>query len=392
VSRAAASAASEHERDRTYLQAEVTAPLAVATFQRAEPPFARALQSARARTSPRYSQWDGALGERARDAVAALLAGRRTLSPTALESYARCPQQFLMGELLHVRAVEEPERTVRIDNLRRGSLFHRIFERFHGEWGGPGPAALDPSAQARMSAIAREECDAAEQRGETGYRAMWAADRLEVGEDCMRWLDVEREDPLTRQLAHGACEARFGPPRPGEQSGTLSQDEPLEIALDAHALRLAGRIDRIQWDTRPPTRFRVIDYKSGKVSGERPAELQGGRMLQLPLYVLAGARLLGADARAGEAVYAYATRRGDFKTIGWSSGELHERHDQLTALLTAILDGVAAGEFMVAPWKEDACEHCAFKAICPAHAGAYAKRKQEDPRLARLHLQIRSVP
>jgi hypothetical protein len=68
-----------------------------------------------------------------------------------------------------VKSVEEPERTVRIDNMRRGSLFHRILQRFESDWDGEGPAALAPDAEERMRAIAREECDRAEERGETGY-------------------------------------------------------------------------------------------------------------------------------------------------------------------------------------------------------------------------------
>ena len=63
---------------------------------------------------------------------------------------------------------------------------------------------------------------------------------------------------------------------------------------------MSGRIDRLNWDAQPPTRFRVIDYKTGRVRDEKPAQLQGGRMLQLPLYVLAGAELLGIDASAGD--------------------------------------------------------------------------------------------
>ena len=65
VSVAAAGAVSEPERDRTYLQARVTRPLAVATFERAQPSFARALQAAHARFAERYSVWDGALGPEA---------------------------------------------------------------------------------------------------------------------------------------------------------------------------------------------------------------------------------------------------------------------------------------------------------------------------------------
>ena len=57
----------------------------------------------------------------------------------------------------------------------------------------------------------------------------------------------------------------------------------------------------------------MIDYKTGKVRDEKPAQLQGGRMLQLPLYVLAGAELLGLDPGAGEAAYVYPTRRGEFQ-------------------------------------------------------------------------------
>ena len=146
VSTAAGMAVSAAERDRTFLQADVTAAVATATFERAAPPFRRALEATRARWSPRYSEWDGALDGAALDAIAAMVPADRTFSPTSLENYAKCPQQFLLGELLRVRGIEEPERTFRIDDIRRGSLFHRIYERFHAEWNGPGPASLAPEA------------------------------------------------------------------------------------------------------------------------------------------------------------------------------------------------------------------------------------------------------
>ena len=394
VARAADSAVSAAERDRTFLQATVTAPAAIAVFERAEPAFARARLASRARWSGRYSEWDGALAGPALPAIAKLVPAERVFSPSSLESYAKCPQQFLLGSVLRVRGVEEPERTVRIDDIRRGNLFHRILQRFHGEWTGPGVASADPDAEQRMRAIAEEECDAAAARGETGYPAMWAADRIEVIEDCLRWLGCERADPTLRQLPLGACEARFGPRYPGEEVGALSRDEPIEIDLGGRVLRLAGRIDRITWDAQPPTRFRVVDYKSGRVRDEKPAQLQGGRMLQLPLYAFAGAELLGLDPTAGEVAYVYPTRRGNFKVVPWTSEQLADRHDDVIALLAAVLDGIGRGDFMIAPWKDDgrtACRYCDFHEICPgAHAG-YAKRKAEDPRRAHLDGGIRSV-
>ncbi|MGO9977402.1 MAG: PD-(D/E)XK nuclease family protein [Solirubrobacteraceae bacterium] len=393
VSTAAGMAVSAAERDRTFLQANVTAAVATATFERAAPPFKRALEATRARWSPRYSEWDGALDGAAVDAIATMVPADRTFSPTAFENYAKCPQQFLLGELLRVRGVDEPERTFRIDAIRRGSLFHRIYERFHAEWDGPGPASVAPGAQGRMRAIAEEECDAAAARGETGYPAMWAADRIEVIEDCLRWLEVEREDPDTRLLPLGACEARFGRRHAGEQIGSLSRDQPVEIDLGGRTLRLTGRIDRITWDQQPPTRFRVIDYKTGKVRDEKSAQLQGGRMLQLPLYALAGAQLLDVDGAAGEVAYVYPTRRGDFRTVRWSGEELAERRDDVVGLLVSVLDGVARGDFMIAPWKDDgsACRYCDFNEICPGARGGYMKRKAADDRLARLASEIRSV-
>lgn len=388
---AAAGAVSASERDRTYLQASVTQPLAIATFEQAAPAFARARVADRARRSSRYSEWDGALGPRVAEAIAALVPPEYTFSPTALETYATCPQRFMLAQVLRVRAVEEPERTVRIDALHRGSLVHRILQRFHDDWQGQGPAALSLEASQRMRAIAGEECDAAERRGETGYPAMWAADRLELVEDCLRWLEVERADPKTAELSVSACEARFGRRRPGEPEGALSRDEPISIALDGRALRVAGRIDRIVWNE-GRTRFRVVDYKTGRVRDEKSGRLLGGRMLQLPLYVMAGAELLGMDAERGEAAYVYPTRRGGFASVEWTGDNLAQRHDELLGMLDAVVDGIARGDFMVAPWKADsACRFCDFDAVCPRGRGAYVKRREGDERLQRFAERVRGV-
>ncbi len=391
VSRAAATSISSEERDRTYMQADVTRPVAIATFEQAEPAFARALLAAAARRSRRYSEWDGALGPDARAAIEQLMAGR-LLSPTAIQAYARCPHSFLMAHLLRIKELEEPERTVRIDNMRRGSLFHRVFERFYSEWTGKGPAPRAPNAEQRIREIAEEECDEAAARGETGYPAMWSADREEIIEDCLRWLAEERADPLSGSLPLSACEVRFGPPFPGESPDGLAQDKPLELDLAGQTLRLVGRIDRVSWDADPPTRFRVVDYKTGKVYDERPGQLQGGRMLQLPLYVLAAAEILGLEPAAGEAAYVYPTRRGDFKTVDWSSDEMAARHEEVMTLLSEIAAGIGRGDFMIAPYDaKKACSYCAMKNVCPQPRAEYVERREKDARVAPLLQQIRTV-
>jgi RecB family exonuclease len=392
VGAAAGGAISPSERDRTFLQARVTQPLAIATFQRAAPAFARALIASEARRTGTYSEWDGALGDGAREAVAALVGPDRVYSPTSLEGYAKCPQQFLMGNLLRIRKVDDPERTVRMDSLHKGSLFHVIFERFYAEWEGNGSAALSADASTRMRKIAIEECDRARDRGETGYPAMWEADRLEVIEDCLAWLDVEKSDARSVQLPLAACEARFGPARAGEPTVALAQDEPVELRLNGRTLLFQGRIDRVSWDRNPPTRFRVVDYKTGRVYTEKPAELQGGRMLQLPLYVLAAAQLLGVGPSAGEVAYVFPTRRGGFSEVSWTREQLAGRWDDVHALLSAILDAIARGDFMVAPWDhEKACTYCDLNPVCPSQRGKYIERRERDKRMVRFTQEIRSV-
>jgi len=390
ISQAAAAAVSEPERDRTYLGARITRPLAIATFERAQPAFARALEHSRARFAKQYSAWDGALGPDAQAAIAALMPTDRPLSPTSLETYATCPQRFLLEQLLKVRRVEEPEQVVRIEALAKGSVIHRIYERFYEEWKGNGPAPLAAEAEERMRQIAGEECDAARDRGETGYAAMWEADRVELIEDCVRWLEYERDDELTRKLPQVAVEARFGQRRVGEKSGSLSQTEPIEIELPSGKLPLHGRIDRVNWDEAKSS-FRVVDYKTGGRYSEKSAELQGGRMLQLPLYVLAAAQLLGIDAKAGSAAYVYPTRKGEFAVVDWKAEELAARHDDVLALLDAIVTAARRGDFIIAP-ADKACDWCQFSSVCVGARGGYAEDKPTDERLGHLATRIRSIP
>src|SRR6476646_3742450 len=164
---------------------------------------------------------------------------------------------------------------------------------------------------------------------------------------------------MTAALPEGTCEMPFA----------------TEITLDGLALRLRGRIDRVVWDE-ARTRFRVVDYKTGRVRDEKSGRLLGGRMLQLALYVLAGSELLGIDASAGEAAYVYPTRRGEFRTVEWTGAQLAERRAELTGLLEAVVGGIGRGDFLVAPWKpDDACKYCAFDPVCPRPRKAYVERR-----------------
>ena len=94
----------------------------------------------RARGSRALTEWDGYLGQAAQGSDRLLGALTRVFSPTRLESWSKCPFQFFLGNVLSLSAWETPEDVLTISALDRGTLVHKILERFHQRNAGIGPA------------------------------------------------------------------------------------------------------------------------------------------------------------------------------------------------------------------------------------------------------------
>ena len=99
----------------------------------------------------------------------------------------------------------------------------------------------------------------------------------------------------------------------------------------------------------------------------------------------------GSTPPRGAAAYVYPTRKGKFDVVDWTPEDLAARHDEVLALLDAIVTSARRGDFIIAP-SDGACDYCTFKAICAGARGGYAERKPTDERLARLATKIRSIP
>ena len=383
------------ERDRTLIEHD--GALGKDVLRRAEPRIERVLEARKARLRPALTPVDGALSPAARAALeAALLPPDRPFSPTSIESYATCPQRFFLDRL-RAQPVEEPEATTRISAMHRGGLIHRVLERFMadppaGDATGAGELLHGPGEPERLQSILTEECDAAEARGETGYELMWRYDREDIAEDLRGWLESERADPSFRELPDGAFEVRFGRlTHGGDPESPLSSDEPLAVGPDGARLLIHGRIDRLNWNPESG-RFRVVDYKTGKVYDDHADNaLGGGRALQLPLYLLAGAQLTGIDAEAGSAEYHFPTRRGQYRRRGFSGTALAERRVDLDRLLAGLIESMRAGSFQMAPVEgPDTCRWCPFDGLCPTARHSQMERKQDDPR-ARAIAELREI-
>jgi RecB family exonuclease len=366
------------EYDRTLLEARPalgTAALA------GEADFTRAIAAHRARWElRRLTPYDGGLdGLDARELLERHPATTGPMSPSSLETYALCPLQLFFGKLLGLRAVEEPEEIETISPMDRGSLVHKVLERFLVECGDSAPPseARRDAQLGRLEEIALEECDAAEARGETGYPLLWRYERQAIVDDLRRWYDQEVADPEAGRFDHGAFELRFGPARHEPDTSPLSTDEPLRIRAGERELLLQGRIDRVNWNPRTGA-YRVIDYKTGSVRDEhRDGALSGGKALQLPVYLLAGAERVGSHPKRGEAQYFFASRYGSFRRVRFTAEHFADRREDLERILASFAAGMRTGNFHARPGRH--CDYCDFDPICDARRQALLDRKREDP-------------
>jgi RecB family exonuclease len=362
------------ERDITVL--EESQPLGTEILHRLAPATRRADELRRARWGDRsFTSFDGVVGgDEAVAAIAAWLADSAPLSPTILEAYATCPYRFFLGRLLRVKPLEDPAAIVELSPLTRGEAIHRILELFLAN-NTPTDLLGKPRADllAQLNEIAYRELQDVEDRGLGGMPMLWKRSRTEIVDDLARWLDNEIAHPGDFQ--DRGFEVAFGGRWMGKDESPYSRDEPLALAVDGQELRLRGRIDRLEWT--PGTAFRVIDYKSG--SNRQKGIFNGGRALQLAIYLLAAADIVGIDVEHGRASYSFATRRGGFSEHTLSGRELDAARENFNGVLGRIVAGVGSGDFHAEPHPNE-CKWCDFDSVCDIGRRRIAERKSEDGR------------
>lgn len=361
------------ERDRTLL--ELDPPLGVALIHRLEPRSIAAQEALRQRWYDRVlTPYDGIIEDTdGIDALSRVL--ERWLSATTLETYAECPHRYFLRNILGLEERDEPEGLVRLEAMTRGSLVHDVLEKFLCEL---ATARLDPSQhdglEKRLMEIANEALDDLERRGLTGMPLLWNVDRQEIIEDLQHWLERELTPEAQGPFTEHAYEVSFG--RRLRQERPLDREEPFELTVGGRQIKLAGRIDRLDWTSEK--RFRVIDYKTGRVWGNK-APVNGGRNLQLPLYLQAAAWLIGGRAEDGSAEYYYATKRGEYTRISFTGEMLRDRSEEIEGVVERVVSGIGTGDFHLEPG--DYCRYCDFNGICPTGKERLRERKSADDRI-----------
>jgi ATP-dependent helicase/DNAse subunit B len=306
-----------------------------------------------------------------------------TFTATELEQYASCPYQFFLERVLGIEPLEDLDLTV--DYRARGRLAHVGLADFHQRvnehGGGPtSPATLAPPDYQRLLDQTRQRLtehvtptplDAALHEVDLRLWTRWANDYRQQHQDYdAYWKDCEVPPRPTW------FEASFGHAR--RRTGPRSTERPLELAAPEGAIRIAGRIDRIDTGVvAGGAVFNVIDYKTGTSSRYTPADLAAGTALQLPLYAMAAQEVLLADVQAVPLRAGYwLLQRNGFQPK--RALEMYARRDDrlaprpeweelrrgVVAMVAKIVEEIRGGRFRVTSADAQCTRFCPFRTVC----------------------------
>jgi ATP-dependent helicase/DNAse subunit B len=313
------------------------------------------------------------------------------LSATKLETYAACPFNYFLAEVLGIKPLPSPEEVRRIQPLERGTLVHEILFHFYEAASKRYPGPLRPENLEEYRKVLDEAASisfaAAEAQGWTGYPLLWEIDRQSILEDLRAFL--EKETQAEEGMIPSFFEVRFGHRSRSPRKGEV--DEPLSLALeDGMGFSLRGRMDRVDFSPERDA-LRVIDYKTGKLQGEEDG-FCGGTTLQLPLYLLAACRTWKeADLEKSWAEYCSVSRKGKFARIPFHGDGWEEKEANLKKILETISRGISEGTFF--PYRENnqGCSLCDFRNLCEHGVDVLFEKKKKDPRAAPF-LEMRQIP
>ena len=335
------------------------------------------LEAQRARRSSSFTKFDGNLSGQPIPSTEEL-----PQSPSRLETWAACGFRYFLAYELGLADRDDPERTIELSALDRGSVMHSVLESFLSEvieQGAPQPGDRWSNAQRnRARQIALDLFAQLEARGRTGRPILWATQKSDLLSLLDEFLTADDQHRAKTGVTPRWLEFAFGS---GDQ-----QPVTLEIG-EQRTLRFRGIIDRV--DEGPDGKMFVSDYKTG--SGRAYSSLDKGdptlqgTMLQLGLYAEAASQLLGADQV--ETHYWMVNTAANHARYGyrWTT----EHRDRLIEVLTTIVAGIESGIFAAVPgeWQSfrstyERCAYCDFDNVCPRDRAEQAAEKQGAPELA----------
>jgi ATP-dependent helicase/nuclease subunit B len=304
----------------------------------------------------------------------------RGLSPTALETYARCPFQFFARHVLGLEPLDRPEEVLGPSPAERGEIGHEILNSFYralidGGYFDGKATTLD--VENTLLTIAAHVFADYEKDNPVGYPLAWES----LKDDLVQLLCQVIAQDLRELTQSGFAPVNL-------ETGVTAR-LPNDWPEPLNGLAIRGRMDRID---RNDTALRVIDYKFK--FGAKPATqdtnllraaLRGER-LQPPFYYMLAQRWaeeqhFKPSRPAIEAVFYYIAARwaeGPLLSTSYGSAGLTDEIGTATKqTLAYLVDGVRQGRFFLN--RGEYCGHCDAAAICRKNHPPSLWRADNDP-------------
>jgi ATP-dependent helicase/nuclease subunit B len=290
-------------------------------------------------------------------------------SASQLETYIGCPFQFFCKYVLKLEPAERRDE-IDEDYTERGSKIHdmlELLEQLKRE-NHDGQPLEELEQAALVSVLSVEQVGASEV--DLGLAEI---ERRRLAQTLQRYGVQHRHyegDPRGRPNPH-RFEVAFG------KEESYQSYSYLEIGRGARAVRLQGKIDRIDIVDGPDGRgFRVIDYKSG--NGPSTNDVRQARLLQLPLYAMAVERIILAEEGLPLRDVGYwALRKDGYKAIAFEQWQ--QVQSALESYVAELVDRLRRGVFVVDS-QIDGCEgFCDYRAICRIRQARLASKRHDRP-------------
>jgi ATP-dependent helicase/nuclease subunit B len=339
----------------------------------ANPHLARALRA-------RYQRWRGiwtaADGLVNPSAAALTVIGRhalaaRSYSPTALQTYARCPYRFFLYAIHRLGPRVEPEPIDELDPLQRGSLIHNIqfelFARLRREHLLPiRPDRLE-RAQHKLDAVISEIADRYRDELAPAIERVWLDGIAAIGADMREWLRRASLDDSGFVPSH--FELSFGLEARTSERQADQRSVPDPVALDC-GIHLRGSIDLVE--EHRAGLMRVTDHKTGKYDSSAGQVIAGGTALQPLLYALAAEKLFASQAEISAGRLYFCTARGGFAALEVA---LDDSARAAAAQVANTIGNAVTRGFLPAYPAKDECGWCDYQAVCGPHEERRVTRK-----------------
>jgi ATP-dependent helicase/DNAse subunit B len=294
------------------------------------------------------------------------------ISPTHLEDFGECPQKFLLKHILGVRDFDDPERELQIHHREKGTLDHRILERFYR---GLRNEDLGP-----LDAIVDEEFDRIESEAPPFNRPLREIERRATKRNLRDFVTADFRDLAARGLTPQHFEYTFG----AKYGDEADRAESFVVQAGGVSIRIDGRIDRI--DASNDGRLRIVDYKSGQALRHKDLDrkIDRGVRLQLALYAMAIAEFFGAEAKnVSGAIKPLII--GEIKAAKFAF-ELADKEARLRETLELFADAILRGIFPAFPNETDdinSCKYCPVSHSCRTKHDVderYSLHESKEPR------------